>query len=709
MTPFESRPPPRTAGRPLLALLVLACWLLLPGAGAARAEDPAPLSRQGQITDGVGALDGHTAQVAAALDRLYDRHRVQLFVTYVRDFSGRPAQSWTDATATRNGLGQDDVLLAVATHDRQYAYSAGPGSGLTGGQLSDVARTAIEPPLRQNDWAGAALGAAEGYGAVLEGRPVPTPAVTPGEADPGGAAADGGAATNLVLPFVVVVGAGAVAAYAFAKRRRRVGTRTTPGHGHDGGRAAGGGERHPPVTPLPELDAAAKRRLVETDDALRTSEEELGFARAQFGEEAAAPFTDAVAFAKGELTVAFRLRQELDDAYPEDDTARRSMLDEIVARCAEADRRLDAESGAFDRLRSLERTAPQALAAVRAAFRELGERVGTARTTLAGLRERYAESASAPVADCPAQAEDRLVFASDSLDTAGGFVESGENGRAAVHVRAAEGAVGQAATLVDAVERRARELAEAAGKLPGALTETETDLADARGLLRGTPADVPTADLQGRIGRAEAVTAEVRRAVAAGPYDPIDALRRVEEADAVLDEALTGARAREEGDLRAGTLLDQALLTARSAVGAAADYVTTHRGAVGSQARTRLAEAQRRLEWARAQAASGGIQPALAEAQQADALARQAQELAERDVLSYGSHYGAGGVRGAGGGVGGALLGGILLGGLLGGGRGTGGGGFRGGFGGGYRGGGRGPGSFGGGGTRGRMGGGGRF
>ncbi|WP_234285697.1 hypothetical protein, partial [Streptomyces venezuelae] len=30
---------------------------------------------------------------------------------------------------------------------------------------------------------------------------------------------------------------------------------------------------------------------------------------------------------------------------------------------------------------------------------------------------------------------------------------------------------------------------------------------------------------------------------------------------------------------------------ARSAIGAASDYITTHRGAVGSEARTRLAEA----------------------------------------------------------------------------------------------------------------------
>ncbi|MYV68882.1 TPM domain-containing protein, partial [Streptomyces sp. SID2131] len=92
-----------------------------------------------------------------------------------------------------------------------------------------------------------------------------------------------------------------------------------------------------------------------------------------------------------------------------------------------------------------------------------------------------------------------------------------------------------------------------------------------------------------------------------GRYDPIGALRRVEEADAALDEALEGARERESGTRRARALLDQAMLTARSAIGAASDYVATHRGAVGSEARTRLAEAGRR--WEKAQALAAGDDP----------------------------------------------------------------------------------------------------
>ncbi|MFD0550616.1 TPM domain-containing protein [Streptomyces rectiviolaceus] len=696
-------PPSHLAVRATAAATALLTWCLLllsaPAALAVPADDPVTLSRDGQITDKVRALGDRKDATERALDQLYDDRGLQLFVVYVRDFSGRGAQDWADATAERNGLGLDDLLLAVATHDRQYAYSVDVDSRLTEAQLQDVATTAIKPALRQNDWAGAAIGAANGYRAVLSGQPVPTPAITPGEADPGGGASGDDVATgDLVLPIAVVGGAGALAAVAYSRRKRRTHTRTTPG---GGGWGKGAGAEQP--TPLPELDKRSRQLLVETDDAIRTSAEELGFATAQFGDEAVRPFTDALAYARSELTAAFKVRQQLDDAYPEDDATKRTMLDEIVSRCTEAGRRLDAEAAGFDQLRALERDVTGALGHAEQVFREVTGRTTAAETTLGKIREQYAPSASASVLGHVEQAKDRLVFATTHLNEARQAIDAGDNGKAAVHLRAAEGAVDQAGTFVDAVDRLAEELAQAAEKLPAALTETETDLAEARGLLEGTTAGASTADLHGRIARAETVVAGVRKKMAAGPHDPIDALRRVEEADTVLDESLAGAREREVSHQRAATLLGQALLTARSAVGTAADFIDTHRGAVGSEARTRLAEAQRHLSGAEA-AQDADTAAALAEAQQADAQARQAQQLAERDVRGFGNPYGGGG-GGRGGGMGGAVLGGIILGELFGGmGRGAGGGGFGGGgFGGG------GPGSFGGGGTRGRMGGGGRF
>ncbi|GAA1223722.1 TPM domain-containing protein [Streptomyces aureus] len=686
-----------------MAAVLALCWALLP-ATTARADDPVTLSRTGQITDKVDALRDREHDVASALDSLDSEHKTQLFVVYVRDFSGRSAQDWADDTAAKNGLGLNDVLLAVATHDRQYAYSVDQDSQLTDAQLKDVAQTAIEPALRRNDWAGAGIGAANGISATLAGRPVPAPTITPGPADPGGSDTHPSAA-DLALPLVVVAGAGALAAFTYTRRKRRTRTRTTPGGGWGGGTG-------PKVTPLPELDKQARRMLVESDDSIRTSTEELGFATAQFGDEAVKPFTEALAYAQSELTAAFRLRQQLDDAHPEDDATKRQMLDEIISRCTEAGRRLDDEAADFDRLRALERTAPEALAHVELTSRDLAARTATTEETLAALGSRYAPSALLPVAGHVEQAKDRLVFATTNLGQARSCVSAGDNGRAAVFLRAAESAVDQAGTFVDAVDRLGRELAEAAGKLPAALTESDTDLADAHGLLEGMTEGASTADLRGRIARVETVGAGVRKEMAAGPYDPIDALRRVEEADSALDASLDEARERESGTARARSLLDQAELTARSSVGAASDFVTTHRGAVGSEARTRLAEAQRHLEYVRTTAQADPA-AALAGAQRADALARQAQQLAEQDVRSFGNPYGGGGGGGrGGGGMGGAVLGGIILGELLGGGRSGGGFGGRsgggGGFGGGFGGGG-GPGSFGGGGTRGRRGGGGRF
>ncbi|MFD9289089.1 TPM domain-containing protein [Streptomyces sp. NPDC060030] len=218
-------------GRILAATLTAALWMSLPGTPAARATEPVPSSREGQITDEVGALGDRKPQAETALDRLFETRRVKLSVACVPDFSGRDAQTWTAETANRDGLGQDDVLLAVATHDRRYAYSVDQGSRLTDDRLRDVANTAVEPALRQNDWAAAAVGAADGYAAVLSGDPVTAPAVTPGAAEPGDGSAGTGVSANLLVPLAVLVVALATAVLTFSRRRRRTRTRTTPAAG----------------------------------------------------------------------------------------------------------------------------------------------------------------------------------------------------------------------------------------------------------------------------------------------------------------------------------------------------------------------------------------------------------------------------------------------------------------------------------------------
>ncbi|PKV87625.1 TPM domain-containing protein [Streptomyces sp. TLI_146] len=681
MTPRVSRTGPRIAVRAvraLAAVLLAMCWAALPGAGPAHAEDPVNLAGSGLITDRAHALGARAPEVAAALDRLHEDRLVQLFAVYVDDFSGRTAQDWADTTAQLNGLGRDDVLLAVATGSRQYAYSVDQAFRLSDQTLGQVARESVEPALRRGDWAGATVGAAEGLDAALA-----EPARHDGPAS----------ASDYVLPVGILAVAGVLAGYAYARRKRRATTRTTPASAQGAGAQGGGRDTGSPQDIAPDglaaLAAEADRTLVATDEAIRTSDEELGFAVAQFGNEAARPFAKAVTYARSELATAFRLRQQLDDDPPpeglalpqgpappdepelpeEGAAARRRMLEEIVSRCAAAGRRLDAESEAFDALRGLERDTPKALETVETAFRTLAGRTAAADSTLTALRQRYAESATAPVADHVEEAKERLIAATAALNAARQALDGDDRGEAAAQVRAAEGAVAHAAALVDAIDRRGRELAEAEKLLPEAVASATDAGNRAAGAARvgaaaprsrrtaDSPAPDPV-DLRSRVAAAETALLGVGRARAAGPYDPLDALRRLGEAEASLDEALAdmGAQEHKNSAQRTRTLLERTTLTTRATIAAADDRITEHRDAVGSPARTRLAEARRHL--AQSEETAGPDAPgALVEVRRADTLARQALALADADVHAYdhdpqtsgaiGNPNGPGGVSGA--------------------------------------------------------------
>ncbi|GAA0918639.1 hypothetical protein GCM10009549_36380 [Streptomyces thermoalcalitolerans] len=430
-------------------------------------------------------------------------------------------------------------------------------------------------------------------------------------------------AASLALPLVVAVAASVLGMYGYLRRLRRSKTRTTPG----------GSPSSSSPSPAGELDERSRDLLVRADDWVRTSREELGFAEARFDAAAVEPFAQAVRAAEAELAIAFRMRRRHDQGVPEDPAARRQALAGVIGRCEEAGRLLDTAADGFDELRGLERDIRGALKATETRFRELTSRARTAEATLAGLARRYAPSATEHVTGYAEQAKDRLMFATTRLNRAHQEADRGESERAAGQLRAAEGAVAQAAVFLDGIERLAAELDEAAAMVPAALSGAEAERAGAAERLT----DVPAGEAQARILHADTVLASVRQETTSGrPYDPLDILRRIVEATAPL---ATG---------RTGVLSAAALLTARSAAAATADFVTTHRGAVGASARTLLAEAEHLL----------AARPP-ADVPHADALAREARDQAEQDVRAHGNPYAEADARAPG--AAGAALGGILL------------------------------------------------
>ncbi len=464
-----------------------------------------------------------------------------------------------------------------------------------------------------------------------------------------------------------------------------------------------------------------------------------------------------LAEAKEEVTEAFRLRMLLDEeidataapnatgapdatAAPTDEVGRRKLLADIIQRCERADARLDAESDAFDALRDLETRLEPTISELDRQTTDMRARLPVVRSDLDELRRMYTGPALSSIAGNPDAAQERISFATASLSRARDRIAAGQRPAATLAVRAAEQALDQAMVLLDAVTRTGADLDSARTAVDTLLTEVESDLAAARsaqgnGSERGgaaasglrsetTREDAASSaaganDPGGRaesalltaIARAEQAIQVVRASLAAPKVDPLTAVRQLQDANGALDHALAAVRDASERADRARAVLDQAILAARAEIAAATDFVGTRRGAVGGQARTLLAEAQRRLDRAVALAADDPV-AALAEAQQADRLAEQAGRAAQADVDGW-SSGGFGGRPGGGdafaGGLAGAILGGILMGGA---GRhqhhgstwSSGSGGFGGGFGGGSGGFG---GGFGGSGTR--HGGGGRF
>ena len=663
--------------RRVAAVVALVLALLAVGGGPAVGEPPLYLGTQ--ITDQVGALtaDGR-AQVGAALDELNRENQIQLFVVYVDSFDGAAGQDWAADTAERSQLGDRDVLLAVAVGDRAYGTSVAQALPVSDDRLGEIEARDVEPRLAADDWAGAAVAMADGLASG---------------GGSGGGTGGGGVPVGVLVGGAAVLGGGA---YLLARRRRRTSSAPAPDTIPPPTAPAAPADPNPTETTA-DLAYRASAVLIDLDDAVQTSEHELGLARASFGDEAVADFRAALDRSHEELVQAFALRQRIDDEKP-DEATQRALLRQILALCAAADERLDAQSAAFDRLRDLEQNAPEVVAALRPRLTATTARVPQVEAQVGALVARYAPSAIESVADNVTQARSLIDVAAREIEEADAEATSGQRPAAAVSARAAEEALTQAATLLDGVGRLEQDLAQAAARFAEARAEVEQDLAEARALPENR-------ELAAAAARAQAALSAAERDIGAPGTDPLAALRRLDEAGTALNAALAAAHEAAVATDRAAAQLDRTLLAARSAVAAASDFIATRRGAVGSDARTRLAEAQRHLDTA-AGLAQRSPMDALREAQQADVLARQAMELARADVRRW--------TPPSGGGRGGVDLGSLILGGILLGGRGGGGsgGGYGGGFGGGFGGGSGGgfsPGSFGGSGTRGRRGGGGRF
>lgn len=375
---------------------------------------------------------------------------------------------------------------------------------------------------------------------------------------------------------------------------------------------------------LESLRDRANVQLVRADDAVRDADDELAFAIAQFGHERTADFSAALASARVQLTAAFRLKHELDDAFVESAQKQRETALQIVALSEAITERLEKHRAGFTTLRGAEAEAPERLAGVRRDIRALEERVPETERTIAELRERFAPQLVSTLESTGADVATLIAEATAEADAAEAAVApSGVNSVGSILGRA-EAAIARAISRLDSVQRRARELDAASDSLDAVLGGVAADLTEAREQRDSAPGP----DEADRITRA---IAAVEAAVAGvDSSNPPEALDRVGEAISQLDAALATARSQQQRLEHASLALSSALSSATTQLSEVAAFVAVGGRRVGADARARLALAERELE----QATAPGAEPveALDAARRAITHVRDADAIARYDA-----------------------------------------------------------------------------
>lgn len=610
---------------------------IVSGAAAFSAAATAPVSLDdGFVTDHAGVLSAE--ELSSANDRLEQLSATtdaSLFVVLVDDFTDpSDAQTWADTVAADNGLGTEQYLLAIATEGRNYYISADSDGPIDDARLDDI-ENAILPYLSSDDWPGAIEKATEEFAT-----------------DPGANLLIGFLIVIVVVALVILVVILISRAREKARKKKRGAQPETP-------------DPNDPFSTISDadLETQAGSALVQADDAITSSREELGFAIAQFGVDSTDTFTQVVEAAKVKVSEAFALKQQLDDEVPDSAEQRRAWHIRIIQLCAEADALLDDNIEAFEELRRLEAEAPVALERLRTRRAGLDAALTALPGALAALAQSYDAAALSTVADNPAQAQQRMLLADTEIADAARLIGEAKNGEAAFSIRTAEEAVVQAEQLAAAVASTGADLAAIEDQARVLIADLEADLVAA------AQSPDPQGQLAPVVARTRAQLGEAQTILQSAARDPKRLLDTLDAANTQIDTALGEIRGAMERAQRAQQALAQRLLQAQGQISAANDYIATRRGAIGPTARTRLAEASAAFAEASAHQA-GDPGRALDRATRAYNLASEAIATAQHEVAAWeGGGYSGGGGFGGGGfsGGGGSDLAGDILGGILGG------------------------------------------
>ncbi|MEX2236776.1 MAG: TPM domain-containing protein [Dehalococcoidia bacterium] len=564
-----------------------------------------------RVTDLTGELsDGEVEEIEDALNQVEEDQGVDLFVLFAEDGGGLDPATFTDEVFRQEGLGGDDALLVVLV-----------GEQVTQLQLSDTLDDEISTDeqdsaideandrFAEGDFAAGVIAAGERLGEGLAGG-------GSGGGDSGGDGDGGGFGFGSVA-LILIVGAVLVLGgmWLFGLFQ---GQRSQKQAEEEKDRQTG------------ELAKRANAALIDTDEALREAEQEIGFAEAQFSESEVQPFRDALTASRAELNEAFTVRQQLDDDKPEDPDTRRNMLQQIVAHCDKALSGINQQKERLRELRELEKNAPQILTKLPAELDTLRARIAETRRAFERL-QGYNPSSWQAIRGNGSEAEKRVAAAAELIEQGTAAQSADDRQAMARAARQAQVAAREADVLLDAIDHMEKALAESRVQLPAEIEAAEKDVSSARSYL--ATYDGPDGGRYSQsLAEAQRLLVEAEREAGGASPDYLAAIKKARQANTTADQVLEVALAAAEAKKRVERAFASALRDAEVSYTKAEDFIGGRRRGIGNQARTRLAEARRHLDDAQR---AGATEPGLKAAQLADRLADQAYADAEGDFNDY--------------------------------------------------------------------------
>src|SRR5690606_2487347 len=294
----------------------------------------------------------------------------------------------------------------------------------------------------------------------------------------------------------------------------------------------------------------------------------------------------------------------------------------------------------------------------------LTARLPQAQAIVDRLTARYAESAVQQIRHSAAEAEQLIAFATHGADVAERRRAAQQNEEANLALETATEAIRRTGAILDAVEDFEIEALRAESTLAEVVADSRGDIIAARNAPKVPAVTQATADLEAALNALSP---------AGSRNDPFAELSQLRTANTALDDAIAQAHYRIQNPLPSIAQVQHSLDDADRQLGVARGLISGHRGWIGADARTRLAEAERlRIDIPELMAAEDTREQALAGARRVAQLAAEALQLAQRDIDSArpqqqqdrGGGWG-GGRRGGGGDVMGGIMGGLVIGSIL--------------------------------------------